>query len=97
MLDQLRLDLQLDELAALKDGWLDGDGVAPDRVGLKWFGAQFADLLTCQRPTFTQHPRAACRQSGRSVAPTWTSWLISRPIGLNGTRRVRRTIGTRSS
>lgn len=47
MLDPLDVDAQLDKLAMLPDGWLDGEGVAPSRVGLQWFAAKFAELYPC--------------------------------------------------
>ena len=56
LFDQPRLDVQLQELAALRDGWLDGDGVAPDRVGLEWFEAQFADHYPVSLPTPYLYP-----------------------------------------
>lgn len=55
-LEDLRLDTQLDELAALPDGWLDGDGAALDRVGLEWFGAKFADLYPADLPPAYLYP-----------------------------------------
>ena len=47
MLDPLDVDARLDKLATLPDGWLDGEGVAPSRVGLQWFAAKFAELYPC--------------------------------------------------
>ncbi len=41
LLDPLDVPTRLDELSALRDGWLDGDGVAPDSGGLEWFGSAF--------------------------------------------------------
>lgn len=55
-LEDLRLDTQLDELAALPDGWLDGDGAALDRVGLEWFGAKFADRYPSDLPAPYLYP-----------------------------------------
>ena len=40
-LDPLNISAQLDELRAMKDGWLDGDGIAPPKDGLNWLCAQF--------------------------------------------------------
>lgn len=36
LLDPLDLSVRLEELAELKDGWLDGKGLAPSRAGLQW-------------------------------------------------------------
>ena len=32
---------RLDELRAMQDGWLDGDGKAPDHAGLDWLADAF--------------------------------------------------------
>ncbi|MDE0107471.1 MAG: hypothetical protein OXN96_06665 [Bryobacterales bacterium] len=50
LLDPLDVDAQLDDLGTLRDGWLDGDGAAPDEAGLKWFSAMFADLYPADLP-----------------------------------------------
>ena len=47
MLAPLDVDAQIDELTMLSDGWLDGEGVAPSRVGLQWLAAKFAALYPC--------------------------------------------------
>ncbi|HEY3968899.1 MAG TPA: hypothetical protein VGM05_30400 [Planctomycetaceae bacterium] len=41
LLDPLDLPSQLDELRLLKDGWLDGKGVAPTAEGLDWLSRAF--------------------------------------------------------
>ena len=41
MLDPLDVAARVEELGSLKDGWLDGKGVAPTREGLRWFLAAF--------------------------------------------------------
>ena len=50
LLDALAVDAQLDDLGTLRDGWLDGDGTALDRAGLKWFSAMFAELYPTDLP-----------------------------------------------
>lgn len=50
LLDPLDVDAQLDDLSTLRDGWLNGDGVALDRSGLKWFSTKFADLYPAGLP-----------------------------------------------
>ena len=37
----LDISAQLDNLRAMKDGWLDGDGIAPPKDGLDWLQIQF--------------------------------------------------------
>ena len=41
MLDPLNISQQLDDLRAMRDGWLDGDGIAPPKDGLDWLQVQF--------------------------------------------------------
>lgn len=50
LLDPLDVDAQLDDLGTLREGWLDGDGTALDRAGLKWFSAMFAELYPAGLP-----------------------------------------------
>ena len=50
LLDALAVDAQLDDLGTLRDGWLDGDGTALDRAGLKWFSAMFGELYPTDLP-----------------------------------------------
>lgn len=49
MLDSNDVHARIEELQNLKDGWLDGEGVAPSRMGLNWFansfGANYPDDL----------------------------------------------------
>ena len=40
-LDSLDVPARLDEFRALKDGWLEGDGRAPDHAGLDWLSDSF--------------------------------------------------------
>jgi hypothetical protein len=41
-LDVLDVTARMEELAELKDGWLDGKGLAPDKVALDWLAHSFA-------------------------------------------------------
>lgn len=41
LLDSLDVSARLDELSALRDGWLDGEGIAPDHDGLRWLANSF--------------------------------------------------------
>jgi hypothetical protein len=56
-LDPLDVGVRIDELLLMKNGWLDGEGLAPDPSGLRWFAAAFDasfpdDLpLPCLFPT----------------------------------------------
>ncbi len=42
-LDALDVDAQLEQIAELRDGWLDGHGRAPSNAGLEWLAAAFAE------------------------------------------------------
>jgi len=41
LLDPLDAGVRIDELRLLKDGWLDGEGLAPDPEGLSWLANAF--------------------------------------------------------
>lgn len=41
VLDPNDIALRLEELAELKDGWLNGEGIAPDKVGISWLTSSF--------------------------------------------------------
>ena len=40
-LDPLNVPARLDEFRDMKDGWLEGDGRAPDHAGLDWLSSSF--------------------------------------------------------
>ena len=40
--ENLDIQVQIDDLGQLENGWHDGDGLAPSREGLDWLGRQFA-------------------------------------------------------
>ena len=41
LLDPLDVPSRLDEFREMSDGWLEGDGRAPDHAGLDWLSASF--------------------------------------------------------
>jgi hypothetical protein len=43
LLDSNDLDMRIDELLTIKDGWLDGAGTAPSRDGLEWLRKEFTE------------------------------------------------------
>ena len=57
ILDDNDVSARLDEFRSLKDGWLDGKGVAPHPQGLDWFAGCFENhypndlFLPCLYPT----------------------------------------------
>ena len=47
---------RLDELGHLNDGWLDGEGVAPDQAGLEWLASVFGDAFPSDLPLPCLYP-----------------------------------------
>jgi hypothetical protein len=41
IIDPLDVYYRLTEISGLSDGWLDGEGIAPNEQGLKWFASEF--------------------------------------------------------
>ena len=58
---------QLDELRRLRDGWLDGDGIAPSRTGLGWL----AECLARRYPAAAPVPYIYPTPDG-GVQAEWT-------------------------
>ena len=58
MTDSNPLDVarQVDSLLALDDGWLDGDGRAPGRPGLRWLLGAFGDHFPEDAPVPYLYP-----------------------------------------
>lgn len=50
LLDPLDLSVRLEELAVLKDGWLEGKGVAPSLTALQWLSQAFESSLPDDLP-----------------------------------------------
>ena len=49
-LDVLDVQARLNQFRELKDGWLDGEGVAPDGEGLDWLSDSFQRLYDAPLP-----------------------------------------------
>ena len=45
LLDEFDLSYRLDQLAQLKDGWYEGEGIALDTEALKWFGDSYKEYI----------------------------------------------------
>lgn len=52
------VSVRLNEFLALKDGWLDGKGKAPSKVGLDWFSATFETQYPDELPFPYVYPTA---------------------------------------
>jgi hypothetical protein len=76
-LDPLDVSARLEELAELKDGWLDGKGQALDPSGLTWLSTSFDKLYDSSLPLPYLYPTAE-----GSIQAEWTldKWEISLEI-----------------
>ena len=70
---------RLDELRDLQDGWLDGDGVAPDHAGLDWLSGVFKMYY----PDDVQLPHTYPTEDG-GISLEWSSdaWEIDIEVDL---------------
>ena len=59
ILDTLDVGVQIDELRLLKDGWLDGEGLAPPAEGLDWLYGVFERHLPDEAPLPHLYPTEA--------------------------------------
>ena len=81
-MDQLELNdvpARIEEFLLLKDGWLDGDGRAPDPVGIRWL----ADVWDSLYPESLPKPYAYPTPDG-GIQLEWTKdqWELSAKIDL---------------
>lgn len=53
------IDSRLDELRALKDGWLEGEGKAPSQEGLVWLSETLTDFFPDDLPLPRLYPTPA--------------------------------------
>lgn len=67
LLDPLDVSASLDEFRSLQDGWLDGEGKAPDHDGLDWL----SDTFECYYPNDLQLPRTY-PMAGGGVSLEWS-------------------------
>jgi hypothetical protein len=58
LLDPLDIPSRLEELKALRDGWLDGRGVAPPRAGLDWLAGEIEARFSEELPRPCVYPVA---------------------------------------
>jgi hypothetical protein len=81
MLDSNDARSRLEDIRILKDGWLDGKGVEPSRMGLDWFAKTFGATIpmTCQCRLSIQPRRGAFNSNGVS-ANTNCRWKSISPI-----------------
>ena len=70
-LDPLDVAARLDELAELKDGWLDGKGRALDRPSLEWLSTSFDTLYDAVLPLPYLYPTAEGNIQAEWSLPDW--------------------------
>ena len=80
LLDANDVLVQLDELRSLADGWLDGDGVAPDKEGLDWLAGYFETYYSDELPVPRIYPTP---EGGVQIEWTLNSYEISLAVNLN--------------
>ena len=79
LLDPLDVGLRLEELGTLRDGWLDGKGIAPDRQGLQRLAENFETYFDAQIPLPHLYPTA---EGGAQAEWTFGTWEVSVEIDL---------------
>lgn len=80
-LDPLDIETRLEELAQLRDGWLDGKGVAPDRAALVRLAQAFDEQYEPDLPLPYLYPTA---EGGVQAEWTLGQWEASLEITLPG-------------
>lgn len=78
-LDPLDVAARMDELAELKDGWLDGKGLAPERLALDWLAHSFELNFNPELPLPYLYPTA---EGGVQAEWSMTDWEVSLEIDL---------------
>lgn len=79
-LDPLDVQIRLEELSKLQDGWLDGAGRAPSRDGLEWLGSVFDTALDADLSLPYIYPTA---EGGVQAEWTLNGWEVSLLIDLD--------------
>ena len=79
-LDPLDIRLRLEELAGLKEGWLDGKGLVPAKDDLEWFTTSFETLFDSDLPLPYLYPTA---EGGLQAEWSLNGWEVSLDIDLS--------------
>lgn len=79
LLSSLAISVQMDQLTQLKDGWLDGQGIAPDPDMLNWLSSEFDSNYHPDLPLPYLYPTA---DGGVQAEWTGNNWEISLEINL---------------
>lgn len=78
-LDPLDIDLRLEKLSQLKEGWLDGKGLAPASEQLDWLAGAFDTNFDADLPLPYLYPTA---EGGIQAEWTLNEWAVSLEIEL---------------
>jgi hypothetical protein len=78
-LDPLDVTLRLEQIAVLKDGWLDGKGNAPDKDKIAWLADMFDAHFDGDLPLPYLYPTA---EGGVQAEWTMNDWEVSLEIDL---------------
>jgi hypothetical protein len=81
LLDPLDVPARLEELKALRNGWLDGRGIAPDPAGLDWLAREIKTRYPGELPLPYIYPVA---EGGVRLEWSITSHEVSLEIDLGG-------------
>ena len=79
-LDPLNVAVRIEELAELKDGWLDGKGHAPERSLLNWLARSFGTNFDSNLPLPYLYPTA---EGGVQAEWSIDNWEVTLDIDLN--------------
>lgn len=82
LLDPLDVVARLDEIAALSDGWLDGEGMAPSRAGTEWLASWLSASEMAEFPM----PRLYPTPEG-GVQAEWTLGTVEISLEIDLVRR----------
>ena len=81
ILDPLDISTRLSELSMLKDGWLDGKGLAPNKTGLDWLSKSFDENFRADLPLPHIYPTP---EGGVQAEWTIGTWEVSLEVDLGG-------------
>ena len=78
ILKALDISAQLDDLRLMKNGWLEGEGLAPPPEGLDWLSQAFDDHYSENLPPPYLYPTEEGRRSGGVVVQAGRSLIANR-------------------
>lgn len=91
--EELDVQARIEQLSLLRDGWLDGDGLAPARTGLAWFASAWQSHWPSELPPPHLYPAPS---GGLEAEWTVGETSLSAGIDLSARRAVLMMVNTRS-